>query len=67
MSKSSLADLTPDQRFRQVAAILAKGVARYQQRRRRSESPAQEKSSESAPTGLEVLGETRLSVSRFQG
>jgi hypothetical protein len=41
MSKSSLADLTPDQRFRQVAAILAKGVARYQQRRRRSESRVQ--------------------------
>ena len=51
-------DLTADQRFRQIAAILARGVRRYRRLKRRCECnvPA-----ENAPPGLEVLGETRLS------
>ena len=61
---SSDSDLTPDQRFRQIAAILARGVRRHRQLKRRYESS---QSGISADNGLEVLGETRLSVSRFQG
>lgn len=56
-------DLTPDQRFRQIAAILARGVRRHRQLKRRYESS---KSEQSVDDGLEVLGETRLSVARFQ-
>ena len=56
-------ELTPEQRLQQIAAILSRGLLRFQRRIRRSESrpPNNE---ESFPTGLEVLGETRLSVSR---
>ena len=64
---SSKLDLTPDQRFRQIAAILARGVRRHRQLKRRYESCEPESSAKEAAPGLEVLGETRLSVSRFQG
>mgnify|MGYP000058868883 CR=1 FL=1 len=64
---SSDSDLTPDQRFRQIAAILARGVRRHRQLKRRYESCEPKTSAEDVATGLEVLGETRLSVSRFQG
>ena len=60
MPRTPITDPTPDQRFKQIAAILAKGVLRYQKQLRRSA----ELSSESRADGLEVPGETRLSVSR---
>ena len=67
MPKTPLVELTPDQRFKQVAAILAKGVVRRQRRVRRGESRPEEKSPEFSPGGLEVPGKTRLSVSRCIG
>ena len=54
--------LTEKQRLKAIAAILARGVHRYHKRLQR------DKTSESNPKdlakGLEVPGETRLSVSR---
>ena len=67
MPKSPPTKLTPEQRFKQVAAILAKGVVRYQRSVLRSESGPDEESRESSLGGLEVPGETRLSVSRRIG
>jgi hypothetical protein len=63
---SSDSSLTPDQRLRQIAAILARGVRRRRQLKGRYESCEPETSVEDVAPGLEVLGETRLSVSRFQ-
>ena len=60
-------ELTPEERLRQLAAILARGVRRYRSLARRYESDASAKPGESPGDCLEVLGETRLSVSRFQG
>ena len=67
MPKSPFSDLTPDQRFKQVAAILAKGILRHQQSLRRGESRAGQNPPESYTTGLEVPAKTRLSVSRCIG
>ena len=59
--------LTAEQRRRAVAAILARGVLRYHRRMRRLESGHGKNCSDSSPEGLEVLGETRLSVSQRIG
>lgn len=67
MPKPPLDDLTPEQRFKQIAAILAKGVIRCQRRLRDTASPPEQVSSEPSPGGLEVPGKTRLSVSRCIG
>jgi len=67
MPKLPVTDLTPDQRFKQIAAILAKGVVRHQRSVRRGESRSGDNSSETSPVGLEVPGKTRLSVSRCIG
>ena len=67
MPKSPIADLIPDERFKQVAAILAKGVIRHQRSVRRGESRSGENPPESSIAGLEVPGKTRLSVSRRIG
>jgi len=67
MPKSTFPDLTPDQRFKRVAAILTKGVVRHQRSVRRGESSAGAESPETSPAGLEVPGKTRLSVSRCIG
>jgi hypothetical protein len=68
---SRAADLSPEQRRRQVAAIFARGVLRFQRLVRRSASESEgeglEKPLELGQTGLEVPGETRLSVSRRIG
>ena len=64
---SSGPDLTPDQRFRRIAAILARGVRRHRRLKSRYESSEPQLSAENVTRGLEVLGETRLSVARFQG
>jgi hypothetical protein len=60
----SFAEISPSERVRRVAAILAKGVLRYQQRIRRSESRIPAACPESASDCLEVLSETRLTVPR---
>ena len=66
--RSSLGfELTPEERLTQLAAILARGVWRYRSLARRYESDASDEPGESRGDCLEVLGETRLSVSRFQG
>lgn len=64
MPQTTTVEITPEQRFQHIAAILAKGVIRFQQRIRHSELTVRKEAFESSPTGLEVLGETRLSVSR---
>lgn len=57
---SAVYDPSPEERRRQVAAILAEGVIRY---RRIAQLAAVGDLSRSRDTGLEVLSETRLSVS----
>jgi len=58
---SSASDPTPEERRRQVAAILAHGVVRH---RCRAERAKTEKLSQFRHTGLEVVSKTRLSVSK---
>jgi hypothetical protein len=67
MVDSSFSELTAEQRLKQVAAILARGVCRYHRRLRRSESRPEKEVPESSPAGLEVPGHPRLSVSRRIG
>jgi hypothetical protein len=55
-------NVTAKQRCHAVAAIVARGVLRYHRRIRRLSRPAKN-SSDSSPGGLEVLDDTRLSVS----
>ncbi len=66
MPDSATSELTADQRLQQLAAILARGVRRYHQRLRRSESRPEE-TPKSSPDGLEVPGDSRLSGSRRFG
>jgi hypothetical protein len=67
MPKPLLAELTPDQRLKQIAAILAKGIIRCKRHLRAVASAPEQVSTESSPRGLEVPGKTRLSVSRCIG
>lgn len=67
MPKTPLVELTPEQRFQQIAAILAKGVIRCKQQLRAIAAGSTNISSEPSPRGLEVSGNTRLSVSRCIG
>jgi len=67
MSKTPASEFTPEQRFTRVAAILALGVRRQCQLKRRYETQIPDSTAEAEEKGLEVLGETRLSVTRFQG
>ena len=64
---SPASEPTPQERLTQLAAILARGVRRYRILARRYESDASSEPGESRGDCLEVLDETRLSVSRFQG
>ena len=64
---SPASKLDPVERLTQLAAILARGVRRYRSLARRYESDASDEPGESRGDCLEVLGETRLSVSRTQG
>ena len=47
-------ELTADQRFQQLAAILARGVRRYHQRLKRSESRPEQEVLEISPNQLDV-------------
>jgi hypothetical protein len=58
------AELSPTERIRRVAAILAKAVLRYQRRIRRTEGLIAASYPDSASECLEVLGKTRLTVPR---
>jgi len=63
-------DITPEDRFRTVARILARGVVRLIEIERHAAIHDAESSKtppDSLAGPLEVLDETRLSVSRFQG
>ena len=63
MPSSQFDPLTPEQRREQIAAILARGLLRtLQQSRPHADSAAE--TLEFSTEGLEVPGETRLSVSR---
>lgn len=61
MADTSHSDLTPDQRYQQLAAILARGVRRYCKRLRRSEVRPDDESSEIVRSCLEVPVRTGLS------
>ena len=67
MVNALFSELNPDQRLERLAVILAAGVRRYNHRLRRSGSCPEKEVSESSPTGLEVPGNPRLSVSRCFG
>jgi len=54
--------LSPDERFREVATILAAGISRLHQNSALSAENAEKNQAESSPDGLEVPAETRLSV-----
>ena len=62
-TQNTSSPLTAEQRHQAVAAILARGVLRYHRRIMRLDSGPGEIFPDSSPGGLEVLGETRLSVS----
>ncbi len=63
---SPASDLAPEERLTQLAAILARGVRRYRNLARRYESDTSAEPGESRGDSVEVVGQTRLSVSRFQ-
>jgi hypothetical protein len=67
MSQTPVTELTAQQRFREVASILARGVIRCQRALRSVASSPEKVSPESSPGGLEVPGNTRLSVPRRIG
>jgi hypothetical protein len=58
---SSHCDLTPIERRRQIATLLAQGVIRH---RRRAEMADVGQFSRPRDTGLELVSKTRLSVSK---
>lgn len=60
LSVAVVSDLTPDERRRQVAAILALGVVRHRNLAQLAEVG---QVSQSPGAGLELVSETRLSVS----
>ena len=57
------APLSPADRRRQIASILARGVIRWRKRAKSAGFIDASESSLSRVTGLELSGETRLSVS----
>lgn len=54
--------LSPDERFREVATILAAGISRLRQSSALPSENIKRNLAESSPDGLEVPAETRLSV-----
>lgn len=63
MSSMPVSELTPEQRFQQIAALLAKGVVRCQRRRSLVASPSGSDQHERAIDGLDASADSRLSVS----
>ena len=60
-------ELTPEQRLEVLAALLARGVRRYCLRRRRHDARPPQIVENSSLSDLEVLVETRLTVSQGNG
>jgi hypothetical protein len=60
---SAITQMNAEQRRRALAIILSRGVLRYNRRIRQLKSGYRDNFSDSSAGGLEVLGETRLSVS----
>lgn len=58
----SPAEMTPDDRFREITLILARGVLRARQQHHPASGSTSEQFSESVPHGLDVPPESRLSV-----
>ena len=56
--------MTPDERRLEVASILACGLLRRVRTAKSAESPPPETSSKARRNGLDVPGETRLSVAQ---
>ena len=56
------AELTPDERLRELGALLAAGVLRMRQRRVLASESLQQEPPETAPKVLELSGTSRLSV-----
>ena len=67
MSIDPLPEMTPEQRFQEIAALLKKGFERCKPSLRPEATPPKQISSESATDGLEIPAETRLSGSRCIG
>ena len=62
-SRTEAHPMSEDERRRRIAAILAKGVIRWRKRARAARIAPTPESAESLENGLELPGETRLSVS----
>jgi len=62
-NRADNARLSPDERFREIAAILAAGVLRLHQRSVLSLKKTENNLAKVPPNGLEVPAEMRLSVS----
>jgi hypothetical protein len=62
MESSQAGDLTPEERFREIAYILAMGIVRSHGRSASAPDNRAKILPESSPDGLEVPAETRLSV-----
>lgn len=58
----NVVDLSPTDRRREVAALLAKGVARWRKREKAAGFMPVSESPPEPENGLELSGETRLSV-----
>jgi hypothetical protein len=67
MQPVPLVDLSQEERFQQIAAILSQGVLRHLQRLKRSQNSISEIPSKTSPDGLELCSETRLTVSQRSG
>jgi hypothetical protein len=61
---SANSDLSPEQRFHAVGAILARGVVRYYCHKSRLDFAHGKNFPDTSPGCLEVLGKTRLGVSK---
>lgn len=62
MESNKTADLTPDERFREIAYILAIGIVRSHGQSTVAPDDRPKILPDSSPDGLEVPAETRLSV-----
>ena len=61
--RTEVQPLSPDNRRREVAAILARGILRLRRNVRSGGNRHAQESQDSSENGLELPGETRLSVS----
>lgn len=62
IDSDAIDDLSPEQRLKNIAAILATGILRLQRRSALNSAPDSETETNLFAKGLEVPAETRLSV-----